>query len=88
MAVTVKMNSRAGRVLPDVDAYHGPLAVESVRLIDDLRARRGGEQNSAYGLLRLSRAGASSARPSFFFTLLRASFSRFCASVGARLLLR
>lgn len=40
MAVTVKMNSRAGRVLPDVDAYHGPLAVESLRLIDELRARR------------------------------------------------
>ena len=40
MGVTIKMNSRAGRVLPDVDAYQGPLATESLRLIADLKARR------------------------------------------------
>jgi hypothetical protein len=40
MAVAIKMNSRAGRVLPDVDAYQGPLAVESLRLIEEIRARR------------------------------------------------
>src|SRR4051812_16965360 len=40
MAVAIKMNSRAGRVLPDVDAYQGLLAVESLRLIAELKARR------------------------------------------------
>lgn len=40
MPVAIKMNSRAGRVLPDVDAYQGPLAVESLRLIAELKARR------------------------------------------------
>jgi hypothetical protein len=40
MAVAIKMNSRAGRVLPDVDTYQGPLALESLRLIAELKARR------------------------------------------------
>jgi hypothetical protein len=40
MAVGIKMNSRAGRVLPDVDTYQGPLALESLRLIAELKARR------------------------------------------------
>jgi hypothetical protein len=40
MAVAIKMNSRAGRVLPDVDTYQGPLALESLRLIAELRARQ------------------------------------------------
>jgi hypothetical protein len=40
MAAAIKMNSRAGRVLPDVDAYQGALAMESLRLIAELKARR------------------------------------------------
>jgi hypothetical protein len=40
MAVAIKMNSRAGRVLPNVDTYQGPLALESLRLIAELKARR------------------------------------------------
>src|SRR5690349_2469277 len=40
MAVAIKMNSRAGRVLPDVDTYGGRLATESLALIAALKARR------------------------------------------------
>jgi hypothetical protein len=40
VATVVKMNSRAGRVLPDIDIYQRPLATESLRFVEDLRRRR------------------------------------------------
>ena len=63
--------------------YSGVISVFATALLESRSPNiyGDGEQNSAYGLLRPLRAGASRARRSFFFTLLR-------ASAGARLLLR